>query len=65
MVNTLHNNSANLVVSRSAIIEFAEDDYLEVKWAVTSTNGTLNATAATAFSPASPATTLSITRIHA
>ena len=65
MVNTLHNNNANLVVSRSAIIEFAANDYLEAKWAVTSTNGTLNATAATAFSPASPATTLSITRIHA
>lgn len=64
MVNTLHNNNANLVVSRSAIIEFDANDYLEVKWAVSSTSGSLNATSATAFSPASPASTLSITRIH-
>jgi hypothetical protein len=65
MVTTLHNNNANLVISRSALIEFVKDDYLEAKWAVSSTNGTLNSTAATAFSPASPASSLTITRIHA
>ena len=65
MVNTLHQNGANLVVSRAAIFDVDDDDYLEVKWAVDSTNGSLNATAATSFAPASPASTLAITRIHA
>lgn len=64
MVNALHQNGATLVVSRSAIFEIAANDYLEVKWAVDSTNGKLDATAATAFSPAAPASTLAITRIH-
>ena len=65
MVNTLHQNGANLVVSRAAIFDVNDDDYLEVKWAVSSTNGSLNSTAATSFAPASPASTLAITRIHA
>jgi len=64
MVNSLHQNNATLVVSRTAIFDLNADDYLEVKWAVTDTNGHLNTTAATAFSPASPATTLAITRNH-
>lgn len=64
MVNTLHQNGANLVVSRAAIFDVDDDDYLEVKWAVDSTNGSLNSTAATSFAPASPASTLAITRIH-
>ena len=65
MVNVLHQNGANLVVSRAAIFDVNDDDYLEVKWAVDSTNGSLSATAATSFAPASPASTLAITRIHA
>ena len=65
MVNVLHQNGANLVVSRAAIFDVNDDDYLEVKWAVDSTNGSLNSTAATSFAPASPASTLAITRIHA
>ena len=64
MVNVLHNNGATLVVSRSAVFSFDADDYLEAKWAVDSTNGSLNSTAATSFSPASPAATMTITRIH-
>lgn len=64
MVNALHQNGATLVVSRSAIFEFAANDYLEVKWAVDGTDGRLDAVAATSFSPAAPATTLAITRIH-
>ena len=64
MVNALHQNDATLVVSRSAIFDLSANDYLEVKWAVDSTNGRLDATAATAFSPSSPSTTLVITRIH-
>jgi hypothetical protein len=64
MVNALHQNDATLVVSRSAIFDLSANDYLEVKWAVDSTNGKLDATAATAFAPSSPSTTLVITRIH-
>jgi len=65
MVNTLHQSGANLVVSRAAIFDVSDGDYLEVKWAVTKTQGSLNATAETAFAPSSPASTLAITRIHA
>lgn len=64
MVNALHQNDATLVVSRSAVFNMSANDYLEVKWAVSNTNGFLDATAATAFSPAAPSTTLTITRIH-
>ena len=64
MVNTLHQNNSTLVVSRSGIFEISAGDYLEVKWAVDSANGFLDATAATAFSPAAPAATLAIARIH-
>jgi hypothetical protein len=64
MVNALHQNDATLVVSRSAIFDLSANDYLEVKWAVSNTNGRLDATAATAFAPSSPSTTLVITRIH-
>lgn len=65
MVNTLKNNGARLVVARSAIFDFNAGDYLEAMWAVSDTNGHLEATAATAFCPAAPAVTISITRIRA
>lgn len=64
MVNTLKNNGARLVVSRTAIFNFAAGDYLEAMWAVSDTNGFLDATAATAFCPAAPASTIAITRMH-
>ena len=64
MKNVLHSNGATLVVSRTAIFEFDADDYLEVKWAVDSTNGFLDYQAASSPVPAAPATTLAITRIH-
>ena len=64
MINSLHQNGATLVVSRSAIFSVNAGDYLEVKWAVDSTSGFLNATSATAFAPAAPATTLTIVRVH-
>lgn len=65
MRNTLTSNGATLVVSRASIFTFNAGDYLEAMWAVTSTNGSLQAHAATAFSPATPAATLSITRVKA
>lgn len=64
MVNTLKNNGARIVVSRTAIFNFAAGDYLEAVWAVSDTNGFLDATAATAFCPAAPASTIAITRLH-
>jgi hypothetical protein len=64
MKNALHQNGAVLVVSRSAIFEINAGDYLEAMWAVDSTNGFLDATAATAFAPAAPASTIAITRLH-
>jgi len=65
VIKTIHNNGGILTASRSFLLELDADDYIEMKWAVNSTNGSLNASAATAFSPASPASTLAITRIHA
>lgn len=64
MKNALHQNGATLVVSRAAKFDVSAGDYLQVMWAVDSTSGFLDASAATAFSPAAPATTLAITRMH-
>jgi len=65
MKNALHNNGAVMVVSRSAIFNFNAGDYLEAMWATSSTSGSLQASAATAFAPSAPASTIAITRLHA
>ena len=62
---SLHNNGATTVVSRSAIFQMSAGDYLEVMWAVDDIVGHLRAVPATAFAPATPSTSLSITRIRA
>ena len=64
MKSALHQNGSVLVVSRSAIFNFAAGDYLEAMWAVDSTTGFLHSTAATAFAPAAPSSTIAITRLH-
>ena len=64
MVKSIHNNGGTMLASRVFLLEFVANDYIEMKWAVDSTNGSLGATAATSFSPASPSSTLAITRIH-
>ena len=64
MVKTVHNNGGTMLASRTFLLELAANDYIELKWAVNSTNGSLGVTAATSFSPASPSSTLAITRIH-
>jgi len=61
----LHQNNASFVVSRSAVFQMAAGDYLEVMWATDSTSGFLQAAPATAYAPATPSTSLSITRIRA
>ena len=65
IVTNLHQNNATNVVSRTAIFSVSAGDYLEVMWAVDSTSGYLHATAATAYAPSAPSTSLSITRIRA
>lgn len=60
----LHQNDASFVVSRSAIFQITAGDYLEVMWATDSTSGYLQAAPATAYAPAAPSTSLSITRIR-
>jgi hypothetical protein len=65
VIKTIHNNGGILTASRSFLLELNANDYIEMKWAVNSTSGSLNASAATAFAPASPSSTLAITRIHA
>jgi len=64
IVYSLHQNDATQVVSRAAKFDVSAGDYLQVMWAVDSTSGYLEAIGATAFSPAAPATTLHITRLH-
>jgi hypothetical protein len=65
IVANLHQNDATTVVSRTAVFQVSAGDYLEVMWAVDSTSGYLHATAATAYAPSAPSTSLSITRIRA
>jgi hypothetical protein len=64
MVASLHNNGATIVVSRDSIFQFAAGAYLEAMWATTSTNGYLEAHAATAYAPASPSVTMAISRVQ-
>ncbi len=64
MVASLHNNGATIVVSRDSIFQFAAGAYLEAMWATTSTNGYLEAHAATAYAPASPSATMAISRVQ-
>jgi hypothetical protein len=65
MVANLHQNNATTVISRTAIFQVSAGDYLEAMWAVDSTSGYLHATPATAYAPAAPSTSLSVTRIRA
>jgi len=65
MVANLHQNDATTVISRTAIFQVSAGDYLEAMWATDSTSGYLEATAATAYAPAAPSTSLSVTRIRA
>lgn len=64
MKNSLHNNGAVFITSRSALFELNAGDYIEAMWAVDSTDGSLQTAAATAFAPAAPAATVSIVRLH-
>lgn len=65
IVASLKNNGDTTVVSRTAIFQMTAGSYLEVDWATTSTSSFLEAHAATAYAPASPSATLSISRLRA
>ena len=65
IVASLHNNGATFVVSRTAIFTITAGAVLNVMWAVSSTSGRLKAHAATAYAPAAPSMTLTITRVQA
>lgn len=64
MKSALHQNNAVLVISRSSVFDVSAGDYLEAMWATDSLHGFLHSTTATAFAPAAPSSTISITRLH-
>ena len=65
IVSTLHNNNATNVVSRTVNAYLDAGDVLCAMWAVDSTSGYLQAHAATAYAPAAPSVTLTISRVNA
>jgi hypothetical protein len=62
MKTSLSINGQDTVVSRSAIFQIESGQYLQAMFAVDDVKIWINAPVATAFAPASPAATLSITR---
>lgn len=61
-----HNNGQTMPITKGAIFSVSAGDYLEAYWATDShTDSYLKAFAATAFAPAAPSVSLSITRIRA
>ena len=64
MVTTLHNNGQKKIISRSGVFNVNANDYLQSMFAVSSTNGSLSTTAATAFCPSSPSVTLSVAELY-
>lgn len=62
---SLHDNTATKPVTKSAVFRVNANDNLQAMWATSSTSGSLNAFASTAFAPATPSASLSITRISA
>lgn len=61
---SLHANGATKPVTKGAVFDVNDGDYLEAMWATSDhTKGSLEAFAATAFAPATPSVTLSIARI--
>jgi hypothetical protein len=62
---SLHDNTATKPVTKGAFFTVTAGDYIEAYWATDDhVRGTLEAFPATAFSPATPAVSLSITRIR-
>lgn len=64
MVHSVKNSGDSQVISRSGVFAVAEDDYLEAMFATTDTGLTIDGSAATAFSPASPSASIILTEIR-
>jgi hypothetical protein len=60
---TTHSNGQTKIVSRSVLMELSENDTIEALWAVSDTDGRLDATPATTFCPACPAATIKMFRV--
>lgn len=63
IMQTITNSSTTMVVSRNGLFPLTAGDYVEAWWAADSLNITLEAAAATAFSPATPSVTLAIHQV--
>ena len=61
---TMSGNGQHLVMSRSAAFPMTAGSYLQAMWAVSDTALWIDAPAATAFAPSSPAVTMAITRLR-
>lgn len=61
---TMSGNGEYVVMSRSAAFPMTAGSYLQAMWAVDDTDLWIDAPAATAFAPASPAVTLAVTRLR-
>jgi len=61
---TMSGNGHYLVMSRSAAFPMSAGSYLQAMWAVSDVDLWIDAPAATAFAPSSPAVTLAITRLR-
>jgi hypothetical protein len=61
---TLSDNGHHIVMSRSAAFPMTAGSYLQAMWAVSDLTLWIDAPAATAFAPSSPAVTLAITRLR-
>ena len=61
---SVDSNGGSTVESRSALFNMSAGDYLEAYWATSDTNATLDASAATAFCPATPSVTLAAFRVQ-
>lgn len=64
MKHSVAGSTATEVVSRQGIFPLNAGDYLEAWWATDDLNITLEAIAATAFSPASPAALLAVVQLR-
>jgi hypothetical protein len=60
--NDINNGETPLAVSYT--ISLAASDYVELYWAANSTDVTLNALAASAFAPAAPSVTVTVTQVQ-
>ena len=64
IVHSVTGTGVSQTISRSGIFELSAGDYLEAYFAVTDTDLTIEGSAATAFSPASPSATIMITELR-